>query len=85
MIDSGEKPLDDIIIVASKEVIKNAGLSKVLVEEMPKKTEDIINQTTKLRQPIEYTNILQQLNDTYNAFETSVKNYKRFLCQPKNL
>ena len=52
---------------------------------MPKKTEDIIAQTTKLRQPIEYTNILQQLNDTYNAFETSVKNYKRFLRQPKNL
>lgn len=79
MIDSGEKPLDDTIKDISKEVIKNANISKILVEDMPKKTEDIIAKTVELSQPVDYTDILQQLNDTYVAFDTSVKQYKQFI------
>lgn len=79
LIDSGEKPLDDTIIDTSKEVIKNADISKILVEKMPKKTEDIIAKTNELSQPIDYTDILQQLNDTYTAFDTSIKQYKQFI------
>lgn len=79
LIDSGEKPLDDSIIETSKEAIKNAGVSKILVESMPKKTEDIIAKTNELNKPIDYTEVLTQLNDTYVAFDTSIKQYKQFI------
>lgn len=79
LIDSGEKPLDDSIIETSKEAIKNAGVSKILVEAMPKKTEDIIAKTNELNKPIDYTEVLTQLNDTYVAFDTSIKQYKQFI------
>ncbi len=79
LIDSGEKPLDDTITDTSKEVIKNAGVLKILVEEMPKKTEDIVKETEELNHPVDYTDILKQLNDTYTAFDTSIKQYKQFI------
>lgn len=79
LIDSGEKPLDDTIIETSKEVLKNAGVSKVIIGEMPKKTNDIISKTEDLRKPIDYTDILQKLSDTYIAFDTSIKQYKQFI------
>lgn len=79
LIDSGEKPLDDTIIETSKEVFKNAGVSKVIIGEMPKKTNDIISKTEDLRKPIDYTDILQKLSDTYIAFDTSIKQYKQFI------
>lgn len=79
LIDSGEKTLDDTIVDTSKEVLKTAGTSKIIIDEMPKKTEDIIIKTKELRQPVDYTDILQQLNDTYTAFDTSIKQYKQFI------
>lgn len=79
LIDSGEKTLDDAIIDKAKEVVKNAGASKILVDKMPPKTEDIIKITTELRQPIDYSDVLKQLNDTYIAFDTSIIQYKQFI------
>lgn len=79
LIDSGEKTLDDTIIDKAKEVVKTADVSKILIDKMPKKTEDIITKTTELRQPIDYSDILKQLNDTYISFDTSIKQYKQFI------
>lgn len=80
LIDSGEKTLDDTIVDKAKEVVKNAGVSKILVDEMPKKTDDIIKKTTELRKPIDYSSVLKQLNDTYIAFDTSINQYKQFIA-----
>lgn len=80
LIDSGEKTLDDTIVDKAKEVVKNAGVSKILVDEMPKKTDDIITKTTELRKPIDYSGVLKQLNDTYIAFDTSINQYKQFIA-----
>ncbi len=79
LIDSEETPLDDTIIDTSKSVIKNAEAEKVLIDEMPKKTKEIVLKTTELNTPIDYTDVLEQLKDTFIAFETSIKQYKQFI------
>ena len=80
LIDSGEKPLDDNIIEKSKEIIKHAEIEKVIIEKMPKKTKDIISKTSELNRPIDYTDILNELSETYTAFDTSIKQYKQFIA-----
>ena len=77
LIDSSEKPLDDNIIVTAKEVIKNAGATKKLVGEVPKKTEDIIAKTQELSIPVDYSNIIRELNDTYAALDANIKQFKQ--------
>ncbi len=77
LIDSAEKPLDNTIIDTSKEVIKSANTTKTLVDEMPQKTDDIIARTAELSKPVDYSETLKQLNDTYNAFDISIKQYKQ--------
>lgn len=79
LIDSGDKPLDDAIVDKAKELIKNAGSSKIIVDEMPNKTNDIIAKTAELIRPVDYSDILKQLNDTYTAFDTSIKQHKQFI------
>ena len=78
LIDSGEKPLDDSLIDSSKDTIKTIGASKILVSEMPKKTEEIIATTTSLTIP-DYTEELEQLEDSYTALDTSINQYKQFI------
>ena len=79
LIDSGEKPLDDTIINTSKEVIKNAQVEKVLIEEMPKKTDDIIAKTLEILKPLDYSKIIKQLSDKYTSLDESIKQYKQFI------
>lgn len=79
LIDSEETPLDDTIIDTSKSVIKNAEAEKVHIDKMPKRTKEIVLKTTELNTPIDYTNVLEQLKDTFIAFETSIKQYKQFI------
>lgn len=79
LIDSDEKPLDNTIIDRAKAVLKTAGTTKIVIEKMPDKTEDIISETSKLSKPVDYSEILQQLNETYTEFDTSIKQFKQFI------
>lgn len=80
LIDSGDKPLDDAIVDKAKELIKNAGSSKIIVDEMPNKTNDIIAKTAELIRPVDYSDVLKQLNDIYAAFDTSINQHKQFIA-----
>lgn len=79
LIDSNEKVLDENIIEKAKDVTKRAGASKLVLDEMPKTTEEIINKTKELSTPPDYTEIYKELDDTYNAYDTSIKEYKQFI------
>lgn len=77
MIDSNEKVIDTSIIDVAKDVCKRAGSAKLVLDEMPNKTDDIIAKTNELRTPPDYSAFLTELNDTYIAYDTSIKQYKQ--------
>lgn len=79
LIDSNEKVLDENIIQTAKDVTKKAGASKLVLDKMPSKTDEIIKKTEELSTPPDYTEILKELDDTYNAYDTSIKQYKQFI------
>lgn len=77
MIDANEKVIDPSIIDVAKDVCKRAGAAKLVLDEMPSKTEDIIVETKELSTPPDYSALLTELNDTYVAYDTSIKQYKQ--------
>ena len=77
LIDSNEKVIDESVIEKAKDVTKRAGADKLVENEMPKKTDEIIKRTEELSTPPDYTDILKELNDTYIAYDTSIKQYKQ--------
>ena len=77
LIDSNEKVLDNSVIDTAKEVSKRAGASKLILDKMPGKTDEIITKTNELRTPPDYTDILNDLEDTYVAYDTSIQQYKQ--------
>ena len=48
--------------------IKDAGASKIVVGEMPKGTEDILNKAKELSVPIDYSDKITALSDAYTNF-----------------
>lgn len=79
LIDSSDKPLDETLIDTSKEMIKTSESQKVVVNKMPSKTDDIIAETEKISNPIDYSEITAKLKETYTALGTSQKQYKQFI------
>ena len=79
LIDSNEKVIDENIIEKAKVVTKRAGASMVVLDKMPKKTNDIIKKTEELSTPPDYSEISKELDDTYTAYNTSIKQYKQFI------
>lgn len=77
LIDSNEKVLNESIIETAKDVNKRAGASKLVLDKMPKKTKEIISKTEELSIPPDYTEIYKELDETYNAYDTSIKQYKQ--------
>lgn len=77
MIDANEKVIDASIIDVAKDVCKRAGSAKIVLDEMPSKTDDIIAKTKELSTPPDYSALLTELNDTYVAYDISIKQYKQ--------
>ena len=77
MIDANENVIDPSIIDAAKDVCKRAGAAKLVLDEKPSKTEDIIVKTKELSTPPDYSVLLTELNDTYVAYDTSINQYKQ--------
>ena len=77
LIDSGEKVIDETIIDKAKDVCKRAGVAKFIVDKMPSKTDDIIAKTSELSTPPDYAIFLKEIDDTYIAYDTSIKQYKQ--------
>lgn len=77
LVDNTDKPLDESTVDAAKEALKNAGASKVVVGEMPKGTEDILNKTKELSAPIDYSDEITALSTVYANLENSKKQYKQ--------
>ncbi len=77
MIDANEKVIDTTIVDTAKNVCKRAGAEKLVLDEMPSKTDDIVTKTKELSTPPDYSVLLKELNDTYTAYDTSIKQYKQ--------
>lgn len=79
LVDSEEKVIDENIIVTAKDVTKKAEASKLIIDKKPVKTEKIVKETEKLSTFPDYTKILKELDDTYTAYDTSIKQYKQLI------
>ena len=79
LIDTGKKPLDENIITTCNEILKEAKSSKVVVEEPPQKTIDIIAKNKELSVPIDYSENINKLKNSYIALDNSIKQYEHFL------
>lgn len=77
LIDSNEKVIDENIVTKAKEVTKKAGASKFIVDDRPVTTKNIIKETEKMSTPPDYTEIFEELDNTYVAYDTSIKQYKQ--------
>ncbi len=77
LIDTNEKVIDENIITNAKDVIKKAGAEKVIVDKRPSKTNEIKEATQKYSTPPDYTENIKSLNDIYNAYTKSIKQYKQ--------
>ena len=81
LIDTGKKPLDENIITTCNEILKKAKSSKVVVDEPPKKTIDIIAKNKELSVPIDYSENINELQESYIALDNSIKQYEHFIIQ----
>ncbi|MBD9159294.1 MAG: hypothetical protein EGQ16_05615 [Clostridiales bacterium] len=77
LIDSNEKVIDEKVITNAKEAKKKAEASKYVLGKMPSKTKEIISKTEELSKPLDYTEILNELEKAYNEYDTSIKQYKQ--------
>lgn len=77
LIDTNEKVIDENIITSAKDVTKKAGTEKVIVDKRPSKTNEIKEATQKYSTPPDYTENIKSLNDVYNAYTESIKQYKQ--------
>ena len=75
LVDNTDKPLDKSTVDAAKEAIKDAGASKIVVGEMPKGTEDILNKAKELSVPIDYSDKITALSDA-----STISSTVRSLC-----
>lgn len=77
LIDSGEKPLDETCATNAKETVKKAQAAKVLVEDTPKSTDEVIKKTQELKGSVDYTETISLLNDAYNKLDLSIQQFKQ--------
>ncbi len=82
LIDSNEKPLDVNIIVTAKDIIQKAEVSKIIIKNMPDKTDDIIVVTKELSDPVDNTVAIKELNEIFTVLDMSIKQFKQ-LNNPK--
>ena len=77
LIDSGDKVIDESVVDLAKETTKKATANKLIVKDMPKKTDEIKKETEKLSTPPDYTDIIKELDEVYEAYDISIRQYKQ--------
>ncbi len=77
LINSGEKVIDESIITNANEAVEKAEKDKVIIDKRPILTSDIKEATQKYSTPPDYTENIELLNNIYNDYTTSIKQYKQ--------
>lgn len=77
LIDSNEKVIDLSIIETAKETTKEAGLAKKIVGKIPRKTKDINERAKELSAPYDLSEQIEKLDNVYEEYTTSIKQYKQ--------
>lgn len=77
MIDANPKVIDVSIIEDAKDICKRAGAEKLVPDKMPGKTEEIIAEAERLSVLPDYSVLLAELKDIYDAYEISIKQYEQ--------
>lgn len=79
LIDSGEKVIDENVIIKAKEVTKKAESNKYIIDKMPLKTQEIVEKTEEMKKAPDYIEIFKELDDAYSQYENNIKQYKQFI------
>ncbi len=79
LVNSKDKPLDISLIESSKNIIKDAKSKKLIIPNRPSKTSEIIAQTEKYSDGVDYSEVITVLKNQQKTFETSQKQYKQFV------
>lgn len=77
LIDSKDKVIDETVITNAKEATKKAGAEKLIVKKRPFKTSEIKKDTEKYSTPPDYSENIKLLDEAYNAYDRSIKQYKQ--------
>ena len=77
IIDKSEKVIYEGVVTKAKEALKKAGAAKRIIGKKPITTERLIEETNKIEKNLDYSNELKELNDAYNAYEISIRQYKQ--------
>lgn len=77
VIDSGNKPYDNSVLVSAKGSVKAAKAARHANPEMPNKTDDIIAITKTLKPVVDYTVEVKKLAKSEGKLSESIKQYKQ--------
>lgn len=79
LISNEERIFDDSIREIAIKAIENGRLAKIDIPLKPDKTEQLLSITEKISQ-IDYTDIIEKINEAYSKYDMSVKSYKQFVA-----
>lgn len=77
VLDSGKQPYDSETSTAMITAISNANAEKRKIPEIPNKTDDIINETNTLLEPLDYSEIITEISTRQKALENSIQQLKQ--------
>jgi Lamina-associated polypeptide 1C (LAP1C). len=77
ILDSGEPAYDETTINDITIAISDARLEKREIPELPAKTDEITASTAKLLKPLDYSSIINNINEKKSVLENSIKQMKQ--------
>lgn len=77
ILDSGEEPYDSATKDALTTAVTDATAEKRKIPDIPDKTEDIIEATNKLLEPLDYSDTISNITAKQEALETSITQLKQ--------
>lgn len=77
VLDSGEQPYDSETSTALITAISDANAEKRKIPELPNKTDDIVNKTNALLEPLDYSEIIAGISEKQKALEDSIQQLKQ--------
>lgn len=73
LLDAGRSPLDEETVANLKAAVANAREGRRDVPDMPQDTEEMLAETQKLEEPLDYSALLAALDENCLALEISVR------------
>lgn len=77
VVDSDESPLDEAALTGAQAAIAAVQESKVEIPTISKKTGDILADTQKLREPLDYSAKIEELENATKSLEDSIRQLKQ--------